>query len=75
MKCVICKEGETSTGMTSITLERGDMLLVVKQVPAQICSNCGEAYLNEKEAEIILKLAEKAFQEGIQLEICQYKVA
>jgi YgiT-type zinc finger domain-containing protein len=75
MKCVICKDGTTSHGLTSVMLEREGLLFVIKQVPAQICSNCGEAYLDEKVTEAILHLAEKAFQDGIQLEICQYRAA
>lgn len=75
MNCVICKDGTTSQGFTSVTLERDGMLFVVKQVPAQICSNCGEAYLDEHATQVILEMAQKAFYEGIQLEICSYKAA
>ena len=75
MKCVICKDGSTTAGQTSVTLERDGMLLVVQQVPAQVCSNCGEAYLEEKATQAVLEIAEKAFHEGIQLEVCRYKVA
>ncbi len=75
MKCVICKDGETQKGLTSVTLEREGMLLVIKQVPAQICSNCGEAYVDETATETVLGVAEKAFNEGVQIEICKYKVA
>lgn len=75
MNCVICKDGTTSQGFTSVTLERDGMLFVVKQVPAQICSNCGEAYLDESTTQVILEMAQKAFYEGIQLEICSYKAA
>lgn len=46
MKCVICKHGETRPGMTTVTLERGGATLVVKGVPARICGNCGEAYVD-----------------------------
>ena len=75
MKCVICKDGTTHKGVTTVTLERNEMIFVIKQVPAEICSNCGEAYLDEKTTESIMKIAENAYQEGIQVEICQYKVA
>ena len=75
MKCVICKDGSTHKGLTSATFEREGMLLVIKQVPAEICSNCGEAYLSSEVSEIILETAEKAFQAGIQVEICRYKAA
>ncbi len=75
MRCIICKDGHTENGLTSVTLERNDMLFVVKQVPAQICTNCGEAYLDEKTTSAILDMAQKAFYDGIQLEICSYKAA
>ena len=39
MKCAICKNGDTKEGMTTITFDRDGMILVVKDVPAQICTN------------------------------------
>jgi YgiT-type zinc finger domain-containing protein len=41
MTCAICKVGETKPGCTPI-LERAPTTLVVRGVPARICSNCGE---------------------------------
>ncbi len=75
MNCVICKDGTTNKGFTSVTLERYGMLFVVKQVPAQICTNCGEEYLDEHTTQVILEMAQKAFHDGIQLEICSFKAA
>ena len=48
MRCVICKVGETQPGKTTVTLERGGTTLVFKDVPAQVCPNCGEAYVDEE---------------------------
>lgn len=48
MKCVICKHGETQAGHTTVTLERGETVLVFRNVPAQVCANCGEAYVSEE---------------------------
>ena len=45
MKCVICKNGETRDGAATVTLERGGATVVVKEVPAEVCGNCGEYYL------------------------------
>jgi len=44
MKCVICKHGETREGTTTVTFDRDGMTLVVKDVPAQVCTNCGEDF-------------------------------
>src|SRR5437870_5309111 len=35
MKCVICKQGETQPGTATVTLERANLTLVIKRVPAQ----------------------------------------
>ncbi len=47
MQCVICKHGETQPGHATVTLERGDLTFVVKHVPARVCDNCGEEYVDE----------------------------
>jgi YgiT-type zinc finger domain-containing protein len=35
MKCVICKTGDVRDGTTSVTLQRDETTVVIKQVPAQ----------------------------------------
>ena len=46
MTCVICKNGETAPGETVFTGTEGDTIVVVKGVPANVCGNCGEAYVS-----------------------------
>ncbi len=75
MNCVICKQRNTEPGFTSITLEREGMLLIVKMVPAEICSNCGESYVNSDVTRELLKLANTALRAGVQVEICSFKAA
>jgi len=75
MKCVICKQGNTAPGLTSITLEREGMILVVTRVPAEICTNCGESYIGNDVTHEILKLANAAHRAGVQVEICSFKAA
>jgi len=72
MKCVICKNASTKPGTTTVTLERGCLTMVVKCVPAQVCPNCGEAYLSEDIASELLKDAEQRASLGAQIEIRQY---
>jgi YgiT-type zinc finger domain-containing protein len=72
MKCVICKQGVTLPGKTTITLERDGMTLVVKGVPAQVCQNCGEEYVSEQVTEDLLVRAEQLAQSGTQVDIRQY---
>ena len=75
MRCVICKKGSTEPGATTVTLERGGLTMVIKGVPAQVCKNCGEAYVDERVASELLISAEQAAKAGAQVEIRQYVTA
>jgi YgiT-type zinc finger domain-containing protein len=72
MKCVICKHGKTRTGKTTMTLQRGDATLVVKGVPAKVCDNCGEAYLDEHVTRSLMDTAERALDAGVQVEVREF---
>lgn len=75
MKCVICKFGETRPGFTTMTLTRDALTLVVKRVPAQVCENCGEAYVDEPTAASVFQAAEVAAQSGVQVEVREFVAA
>jgi len=75
MKCVICQRGETSAGKTTVTLERDYMTLVVKGVPAQICENCGEAYVDEEITSRLLQTVEEAVKAGVRVDVREYVAA
>jgi YgiT-type zinc finger domain-containing protein len=72
MKCVICKHGETSTGFTTVTLQRGDHTHIIKNVPAEICDNCGEYYLSDDVATRLYRQAEQSLKRGTEVEIGNY---
>jgi YgiT-type zinc finger domain-containing protein len=75
MKCVICKQAQTKAGTTTLTLERGGATFVVKNVPAQVCPNCGEAYVDEDTTAQVLRTAEQMAHAGTQVDIRQYVAA
>jgi YgiT-type zinc finger domain-containing protein len=75
MKCVICKHGETKPGTTTVTLERGAVTLVIKDVPARVCANCGEAYFEADVTDALLEMMNTAVAAGVQVEIRAYSVA
>lgn len=72
MMCIICKKGNTRPDKVTVTLERDTITLVVKSVPAQVCENCGEQYLDEGITARLLRQAEEAARAGIQVEIREY---
>jgi YgiT-type zinc finger domain-containing protein len=75
MKCVVCKQAETEPSLVTVTLERDSLTLVVKNVPAEVCVNCGEEYVDQVTARRILRSAETVARKGIQVEIRQYLAA
>lgn len=75
MKCVICKHGNTARGTTTLTLERGDATLIVKKVPAELCQNCGEEYVDQSVARELYALMEKAEPTAKQVDVREYVAA
>lgn len=75
MKCIVCKHGDTQPGKMTATLERGNTTIIIKQVPADVCDNCGEAYLSEEISKQLLKQAEEAVKAGIQVDVRTYQTA
>lgn len=75
MKCPICRQGETRDGTVTITLERDGMTFVVKSVPALVCGNCGEEYVDEDTTAKLLRQAEEAARGGVQVDIREYVAA
>ena len=75
MKCVICKNGEARPGKATVTLEREGATLVIKGVPAKVCANCGEEYVEEETTARLLKTAEEAARAGVQVDVREYAAA
>ncbi len=58
-----------------MTLERNGLTLVVKSVPARVCANCGEEYVDEATTAQLLATAEQAAQPGVLVDIRAYVAA
>ena len=72
MSCVICRNGNTCSGTVTVTLQRGDTIVILKQVPADVCENCGEYYLSSEVAAQVLEKAEFAVKSGAEVEILKF---
>ncbi len=72
MKCLICQHGETVQGETTVTLERANTTLVIKGVPAEVCENCGEAYVDEATTAVLLDEIKNASKLGVDVEVRRF---
>jgi YgiT-type zinc finger domain-containing protein len=66
--------GETAEGRVTVTLQRGDLSVLIKNVPAQICENCGEHYLSDEITDQVLKQAELLAARNAEVEILRFAV-
>ena len=72
MKCVICKQGETAPGETTIALERESTTIVFRRVPAQVCGTCGEAYVSGEISAKLLDAANAAVRSGVLVDVREF---
>ena len=75
MKCMACKQADTRPGTTTVTLERNGATLVFKDVPAKVCPNCGENYVDEAVTRALMRSAEDRVASGAQVDIRKYAAA
>ena len=72
MTCLICRQAELVDGFTSVAFKRGEMRLVVNNVPARLCPSCGEAYVEEDVAVQLLRDAEAMSAAGEMDSVMEY---
>lgn len=59
-------------GTVTVTLQRGESIIIIKNVPASVCNNCGEYILNETVTARIMKIAEESVSHNVEIEVLQY---
>jgi YgiT-type zinc finger domain-containing protein len=64
VKCVICRAGETKTGTATFTVERHGHTYVLRDVPAEVCHQCGEPYFDEDVTARVLAQVEQVTKSG-----------
>lgn len=72
MHCTICKTGEAHLGTTTVTLQRDNSVVVIRNVPAEICENCGEYYLSEATSSRVYADADATARRHVKVEIQRY---
>lgn len=73
--CPICKHGERKPGTTTMTLSRDGSTIVFEKVPADVCDNCGEGYLDKETTERLFKEADAAARAGFRVAVRTYAAA
>ena len=72
MTCIFCRTGKTHPGTTTLTLQENGTILVIEHVPAEVCDNCGEAYVDGATAKRLSEQADAAHREGVHVVIREF---
>jgi len=75
MTCAICKRGTLQSGQTLVSFERDGAVIVIREVPALICTTCGEEYIERDVMRSLSEVAAHASQHGQELSVQHYKAA
>ncbi|MBU0568774.1 type II toxin-antitoxin system MqsA family antitoxin [bacterium] len=59
MRCPECKR-DTYPGATNLTFQRKGMTIKVKEIPAEICPSCKEAFIDGPISEYVDELVKEA---------------
>ena len=73
-KCPLCG-GEMLEGIATIPFLSGDQATIIKNIPAEICSDCGEAYMKSNIVGNIESLLDRLEALGAEVSVVHYEAA
>ena len=71
-KCPLCG-GEKKQGYTIYSVDLKFGVVVVRKVPAKVCNQCGEEWIDSKTAEQLERIVNSARQKHSELEVLSFK--
>ena len=72
MKCFMCK-GETEKKLVNYLLDIDNKIIIIKEVPANVCKQCGEKYFDDDVMENLEKIIEDVKNVSIEISVVNYK--
>ncbi len=72
MNCFACRSERLDKGRTAYAVERDDRPVAVRDAPAPICRQCGEAYFENEVALALYEQAEKLLNEAEDVKIARF---
>lgn len=69
MECVICKTGTTKEGKTTYSIVKDGRIIIVKDVDAAVCDNCGEAYFSIETSKWLSQKVNEAIENSNKVEV------
>ena len=73
-RCPLCG-GEMRDGTTTVPFLSGERVTVIKNVPAEICADCGEAYMKSSVVDKIESLLDRVEALHSEMSVLHYEAA
>ena len=68
----MCK-GDLENKLTNFMLDLGECIIIIKNVPSQVCTQCGEISYSDEVARNIEKIVNSTRQNSAEIAIFNYK--
>ena len=72
MKCFMCK-GELENKFTNFMLDLGECIVIIKNVPLQVCTQCGEVSYSDEVAHNLEKIVNSTRRNSAEIAIFNYE--
>ena len=72
MECFMCK-GKSEKKLVNYFLDLQHMMIIIKDVPAEVCTQCGERYFDNEVMENLEKIVKNLKQMATEISIVNYK--
>lgn len=72
MNCFVCK-GELKEKKVNYFVDLDNTIIIIKEVPAKVCCQCGEKYFDDKTSENIEKMVNQLKAMSTEVTIVNYK--
>ena len=73
MTCFMCK-GELEDKATTFMVDLGDCIVIVKNVPSQVCSQCGEVSYSDTVARELEKIVNSVRRSATEITVIHYDI-
>ncbi|MBR1654646.1 MAG: type II toxin-antitoxin system MqsA family antitoxin [Clostridia bacterium] len=71
MKCFMCK-GETEKKLVNYLVDIDNTIIIIKEVPANVCKQCGERYFDNDVMRNLEKIIDEVKKVSIEISIVNY---
>jgi len=70
-RCPLCG-GRQQPGKTTYSVDLGSGVILVRNVPATVCVQCGEAWIDHHTAQKLEQITQGAREKGLQVEVVAF---